>query len=97
MIKKSIENRKNSIFHKDDFDGKDVFEIGSGHGGFTFEYLVDANSVFGIDTNLEAIEYLTNNWPGAQEIGQVLFQEGNIVEISLDGKEFDMVVFSNSF
>jgi len=85
------------VISKIDFDNKDVFEIGSGYGSFSLEHFLSAKSVYGIDTSREAVEYLTANWPVSQENQQFLFQEGNIVEISLDEKEIDVVVFSNSF
>ena len=97
MVKKSVNKWQDSIFDKDDFNGKDVLEVGSGRGSFTLEFLMDARSIFGIDTSNDAVEFMKNNWPGTQETSRVLFQEGNIVDIPLDGKEFDRVVFSNSF
>ena len=80
-----------------DFVGKDVFEIGTGFGGFTLAHFHHAKSIFGIDTDREAIDHLENNWPYSQETDLVEFREGDVVEISLKGKEFDVVVFSNSF
>jgi 2-polyprenyl-3-methyl-5-hydroxy-6-metoxy-1,4-benzoquinol methylase len=80
-----------------DFDDKDIFEIGCGYGSFTFEHLQGAKSVFGIDTNPDAIEYLKKNWPFSPGTGPSSFQEGSIVDICLQGMEFDIVVFSNSF
>jgi SAM-dependent methyltransferase len=92
-----MDRKKFSIFSKGNFVGKDVFEVGSGYGSFTLEYLIDAKSVFGIDTNQEAVDYMMNNWPGSQKTGRVQFQVGNIVDLSLKGKKFDWVVFANSF
>ena len=86
-----------SIFSKGDFDGKDVFEVGSGYGSFTLEYLIDAKSIFGIDTSRETVDFLRSDWPGKQASDKVHFQEGSIVDLHLNGKEFDWVVFSNSF
>lgn len=80
-----------------DFDGKDIFEIGCGYGSFSLEHFLHAKSVLGIDTNKDAVEYLEKNWPKPQEGSQFLFQEGDIVDICLQNKEFDIVVFSNSF
>jgi len=85
------------VICKFDFDHKDVFEIGSGFGRFSLEHFLNAKSVYGIDTSQEAVEYLEENWPVSQEVQKSVFEEGSIVEISLDGKEFDIVVFSNSF
>ena len=87
----------NTIFCKQDFDGKDVFEVGCGYGSFTLEYLIDANSIFGIDTDPEAVESIKSEWTGLQTTERVEFQEGDIVDINLDGKAFNWVVFSNSF
>ena len=97
MVKKSFKDWQYSIFDKVDFDGKDVLEVGSGYGSFTLEFLIDANSILGIDTSHTAVEFMKNNWTGAQETSLVLFQEGSIVDIPLDGGAFDRVVFSNSF
>ena len=80
-----------------DFDRKDIFEVGCGYGKFTQEHFLNAKSVFGIDTNREAVESLQKNWPISQEETTSLFQVGNIVDIDLQGKQFDFVVFSNSF
>ena len=82
---------------KSDFDGKDVFEVGSGYGVFAEEYLTDAKSIFGIDTSKETVDHVIENWSGSQKTGQAHFQEGNIVDISLPVKEFDWVIFANSF
>jgi len=91
-------NKKNDpIISEINFDGKDVFEIGTGYGGFTLAHFRHAKSIFGIDTDREAIIDLENNWPYSQENNQVEFREGDVIEISLKGKEFDVVVFSNSF
>ena len=92
-----MDKNQSPIIHKVDFDGKDIFEIGIGYGSFALEHLLHAKSIFGIDTSQAAIEDLQSNWPGSQGVGQIHFQEGNIVDISLVGKEFDIVVFSNSF
>ena len=92
-----MKNHQDSIYSKSDFDGKDVFEIGTGFGSFTLEYLIDAKSIFGIDTNQETVDFMRSDWPGTQEPDQVHFREDNIVDIDLDGKVFDWVVFSNSF
>jgi SAM-dependent methyltransferase len=92
-----MNNKHDPVISKIDFDNNDVFEIGSGYGSFSLEYFLNAKSVYGIDTSRDAVEYLAENWPVSQENQQFLFQEGSIVEISLDEKVFDIVVFSNSF
>jgi ubiquinone/menaquinone biosynthesis C-methylase UbiE len=91
-------NKKHDpVISKIDFDNKDVFEIGFGTGSFSLEHFLSVKSVYGIDTSQEAVEYRVEKWPVSQENQQFLFQEGNIVEITLDEKIFDIVVFSNSF
>jgi 16S rRNA A1518/A1519 N6-dimethyltransferase RsmA/KsgA/DIM1 with predicted DNA glycosylase/AP lyase activity len=92
-----MKEKNDRILNQIDFDGKDVFEIGTGYGGFTLAHFRRANSILGIDTDREAVEYLENNWPFSQENDRVEFREGDVVELSLKGKEFDVVVFSNSF
>lgn len=92
-----MDKNHDPVISKIDFDNKDIFEIGSGYGGFSLEHFLNAKSVYGIDTSRESVEYLEENWPISQYVQQFVFQEGNIVEISLEGKEFDIVVFSNSF
>ena len=85
------------VICKINFDNKDVFEIGSGFGGFSREHFLRAKSFYGIDTSHEAVEHLRKNWPISQEIQESCFEVGSIVDLSLEGKEFDCVVFSNSF
>ena len=85
------------VISKIDFEGKDVFEIGSGFGNFSLEYLLNAKSVFGLDTSQEAVEHLEKNWPESREDQQTVFQQGDILEISLEENEYDIVVFSKSF
>jgi len=92
-----MNKKQNPIICLIDFDGKDIFEVGCGYGKFTLEHFQRAKSVFGIDSNPEAVEFLAENWPISREIGPFTFLEGNIVDICLHGKEFDIVVFSNSF
>jgi len=89
--------KNDPIISKINFAGKDVFEIGTGYGGFTLEHFRHAKSIFGIDTDRETVEYLENNWPYSQETDLVEFREGDVAELSLKGREFDVVVFSNSF
>jgi len=88
---------KDSIFCQIPFDGKDIFEVGCGYGKYTLENFKNAKSIFAIDTDRDAIEHLQKSWPISTEKGPFTFQEGNIVEINLRGKEFDIAVFSNSF
>ena len=92
-----MNKKQDPIICQIDFDGKDIFEVGCGYGKFTLEHFQHANSVFGIDTNPETVEYLEKSWPISQADGLFFFQEGNIADICLQGKEFDIVVFSNSF
>ena len=47
--------------------------------------------------SISEVEYLEKNWPVPQQVQKFVFEVGNIVNISLDGKEFNVVVFSNSF
>ena len=70
-----MKEKNQTIIGKIDFDGKDVFEIGTGYGGFTLAHFRHARSIFGIDTDPEAVEYLANNWPYSPENERIEFQE----------------------
>ncbi len=79
------------------FAGKDVLEIGCGTGCFTLEYLTQANSILGIDTDSEAIDSLKAQWPGPLQNGLSDFRPGDIVDFPLVEETFDIAVFSHSF
>ena len=79
------------------FAGKDVLEIGCGTGGFTLEYLTQANFILGIDPDGEAIDYLKAHWPKPLQDSLVDFRPGDIVDFPLPKGAFDIAVFSHSF
>ena len=80
-----------------DFAGKDVLEIGCGTGSFTLEYLTQANSVLGIDRDIEAIDYLKAHWPKPLQDNLIDFRPGDVVDLQLSKEAFDIAVFSHSF
>jgi ubiquinone/menaquinone biosynthesis C-methylase UbiE len=92
-----MNDNQDSILSQIEFKDKDILEIGCGYGGFTIEHLLGAKSVFGLDTNSEAIESLKKEWEKYQEESPGTFQEGDIVSFPLQDKEFDIAIFSHSF
>ena len=79
------------------FVGKDVLEIGCGSGGFTLEYLAQANSILGIDLDSDAIDCLKAQCPKSLQGSQFVFLPGDVVDFPLPKGAFDIAVFSDSF
>lgn len=85
------------VISRINFAGKDVIEIGCGTGGFTLEYLKQANSILGIDLDSEAIDYLKAEWSKQLQNDRGDFRLGDIVDFLLPKEAFDIAIFSDSF
>ena len=74
------------------FDGKDVFDLGSGFGGTAVRYLeYGARSVVGMEISAELVEHATRFAEERRVSDRVRFVEGFGEELPLGDGEFDLV------
>jgi ubiquinone/menaquinone biosynthesis C-methylase UbiE len=78
-----------------DFAGKDVLEVGCGHGRLTWRYADRARSVLALDLDTSAIEQARASLPEVLR-DTVIFQVADIRSMELPAAAFDVVVFSYS-
>ena len=88
-------NETRALFEMEDFDGKQVLEIGSGDGRLTWLYADRAAHVTAVEPFEQSFEQAKKDLPPELE-GSVEFQNMEFLDFAAtsDGAKFDTVIFS---
>ncbi len=88
-------NETQALFEMEDFDGKQVLEIGSGDGRLTWLYADRAAHVTAVEPFEQSFERATKDLPPKLE-GRVEFKNINFLDFAASSEEakFDTAIFS---